>query len=1251
MTKRPILRETVAAVLTLCCSIAPSANAALVSAACEVNGVNTCDAGAPTITPTGILTIRGYAFDMVTLERPNETAGGFIVVKNDDTLISYKIPIQRIESRPDILADHITGDFSDAQYPLLNSGFVAQVFSSSLPAGPYTIQEVRLSMRQGIMTSLPLDRAEAKGRFVLSDAQSPLKLVHSGGTEVPLKMVRSIGGAIQAVGYPPLRDGPMEIKAEVVAGSNTASRSVAFSYKRPVLKADISLPIVEAFPGMSSRLTPSSPLNNRAMDVAALPVVVDSASADGLSVNGQAVSKDSAFDLGRQANLAGTFPIVVKDTTETEVARDVKLWVNLPDAPNILLKTATWNPAKKIVVSQSLPTAAIKVQDADVQAKLENGSTETCSNLSTIRPGYMLSQTIGVNCAIQFGALPEGMKYNPYASNALRGSVPTVGDNTITFTPGIVYTDPATRQTAFYPAKSGHGAVNIVGTTPAPIALSFKNDKLLDTFYAKNTSQFPGKYFATVDKAQARAAGVVNVKAGHREVVTRVTYPGDLVKEVTSSIPESNVTLLMQTDTPWAENKVKVESWYRRAPEFKTEQVFDFIGVPQGPLVDFEKNFVSHDQADTVINGIVGIARGQNIVFERESMGQWQIVIKDEKSNTALSSPVMLDDQGAFTVNMGRLSAGTRFIVAEAKMVSDGLVLNSSVVSKTRALITAAGDVIEASLSARVLSGKAPFVQTLNANVKNAKMLANVKAVAWEIQNTDGTWRRVMRTEQIEQTGINFTARLENVGTATYRAVLVNKYSGAEFQTEPLTLTAFEVPTFSVTAPGVVLVGQPVELKVKAEEGFDAAYQWRIVTTGGFTNVTGENSDTLTFTPTEIKNYAIEVIGRSAKAPDNPSANVIKTIGLKAVNPLVARASLRGPTYVEAGKSYVYSATINDVVPTTSTKSYEVLGYWLLPDGTRVDGTELSYTPAPTDKVLSYYTYVKGYPDETTVATLAIKAWAYNWPASWKIKLVPQTTDVPAVVKYYVETPEFDLKSLNGEPLTYTWSLPTGVTRGSGSDVAGTVNIGATGTYQLALQVSDTRGNVVNVSSDEFTILPPASVETQASIVSKYLDKYFAPGSYYLGLKIVGMPRGDSFMRNDVLINGTKVGEFTGSGHYVSFQTPGQYEVQVRTITRAGNYGEKTISLDVKEPPKPNCTIKQTTTTSGMLLTPECEIEAGVWRSTVWNYNLDGVAQKSTSKSFAIPKAWLGTSRLTGLRLTVDTDLGAIAEQDVIINQ
>jgi hypothetical protein len=199
------------------------------------------------------------------------------------------------------------------------------------------------------------------------------------------------------------------------------------------------------------------------------------------------------------------------------------------------------------------------------------------------------------------------------------------------------------------------------------------------------------------------------------------------------------------------------------------------------------------------------------------------------------------------------------------------------------------------------------------------------------------------------------------------------------------------------------------------------------------------------------------------------------------------------------------------------------------------------------------------------------------------------------------------------------------------------------------MQVSDTRGNVTDVTSDEFTILPPPALQTQASMTSKYPEQYFAPGSYYLSLKILSMPRGDSFLRNDVLINGTKVGEFSGSGHYVAFQTPGNYTVSVRTITKAGNYGEQNLTLDVKEPPKPVCVIKQATVTSGLMLTPECTLDVGTLRTTTWTYVLDGAPQKATSKTFVVPKAWLGTTHMQDLRVSIDTDLGAIVEQSVTV--
>ena len=264
------LRATAAAAFIACGGFQLSANAALVSSVCEVNGVSVCDGSNPTITPSGVITIRGYAFDLATGDRPNDPVSGHVILRNDDTLISYKLPIQRVEARPDLLVNEIKDDFTESQFSLLNAGFIAQVVSASLPAGTYSVQDVRVSMKQGTVQSLPLDRAEIKGRFTISSELSPLKLI-AGNEEHPLKLTRGVNGAIQVTGYPPLKDGPMTIKASVKVDETVAESAIDFTYKRAELIVPVAIPIAQGFPGISNRFAPTNPLTNRSLDIDTLP--------------------------------------------------------------------------------------------------------------------------------------------------------------------------------------------------------------------------------------------------------------------------------------------------------------------------------------------------------------------------------------------------------------------------------------------------------------------------------------------------------------------------------------------------------------------------------------------------------------------------------------------------------------------------------------------------------------------------------------------------------------------------------------------------------------------------------------------------------------------------------------------------------------------------------------------------------------------------------------------------------------------
>ena len=98
------LTQITAAVLLLCGGMS-AAMAALVSGVCDVNGTSVCGSNGATVTPGSVLTIRGYAFDLDTLDRPADPAKGQIILRNEDTLLTYRVPIQRIEARPDVVVE------------------------------------------------------------------------------------------------------------------------------------------------------------------------------------------------------------------------------------------------------------------------------------------------------------------------------------------------------------------------------------------------------------------------------------------------------------------------------------------------------------------------------------------------------------------------------------------------------------------------------------------------------------------------------------------------------------------------------------------------------------------------------------------------------------------------------------------------------------------------------------------------------------------------------------------------------------------------------------------------------------------------------------------------------------------------------------------------------------------------------------------------------------------------------------------
>jgi len=1224
---------------------ASSAWAALDVAVCQVNNLNACAGGVNDISPEGVLTLRGYAIDREKGDVP--IPGGHLIVRNENTLVAYKIPINRVEIRPDVIRDKIRGELKPDEYDLLNSGFIAQVFMASLPPGSYSVVEAHISMKKAGVVKAPLD-ASNRAMFQIGAAGGySLNLVTKDGATFPLTLINK-GETNVVTGYPPLRDGDYKIEASFQTAGQTASSSVDFHYKRPVHEVFTSFPLVEEFPGQVAKLQLQDPLTRRNISVNELPVVVDELNSETVKVDGTTLVKDKKIKLAKADILNDLYQPKLMDIGENEGEQTVRLFVELPDAPNIHLKLKRWDPEKIVTASASKPTASIRVEDIDINAKLINYSEETCNNFIVVRPEYKLAKTNGIQCAMKWEGIPEGFKYNPYRANALKGSLPSLGDNVFNYRAGVIFTDPATKQTSFYPTKTPAKTLIVQGKNPKEITITLHPDRNIQPFYDSSGQQFPDKFFAQVDPVQPRLVGSLNVNAGHRRIMTKVTYPDSTERTFFSSVAKSNHALTLMAPKPWDEYPVKVESWYELAPEIRSEKIFNFVGVPARPVIEFDRDIASHDQADTIIHGRIGIVKGQDFTFDPAVMGQWQINAVDVKSGKSMSAPVSVLEDGSFAINLGRLTKGSRLIYASAKMVAGETIVNHKIESRPRVIITERGDELDGFISSHSVYGHVPFMQTIYFNLKDSGLYRSVGEIKWERQEQDGKWVRIMKDAENEYTGMNYTPTLNKSGKVAFRAVAKNKFSGMEFVSEPYILHAYNKPSFNIVAPEAVVVNKPVDLSIEEDNGYEAEYTWKFISKGAVEDVSTAKGKTFRFTPKALQSYVIEVSGREIGAPETNQSKTKKVVAIKSVNPMVAHASISGPKIVEVGKTYQFVANINDVVPKTTRKQYEIKGYWSLPDGRRVDGLTLDYTVQKGDKALAFITYIDGYPEETSVATYPFSQWEYIWPTNWTIQLNPLYTDVPAQVRYQVQPVNFNLNSLRGEKLKYTWSLPSGVVR-TGEDSQGIFSIDKHGTYQVAVQISDARGNTVNVTSDQFSILPAAHVQNEMNITSKYGDSFYAPGTYYIGTKVTQVPRGDSFIKNELFVNNKKVGEFTGSGTYVSFAQPGKYDVMVRTITKLGNYGDHSLSLDVAAPPSPTCSVASKMSSSGMLYTPTCKVDVGYVKSYIWTYDLDGAPQKSTSKNFVALKSWVEQGRISNLSLTVESDLGAKTQESLLI--
>jgi hypothetical protein len=276
---------------------------------------------------------------------------------------------------------------------------------------------------------------------------------------------------------------------------------------------------------------------------------------------------------------------------------------------------------------------------------------------------------------------------------------------------------------------------------------------------------------------------------------------------------------------------------------------------------------------------------------------------------------------------------------------------------------------------------------------------------------------------------------------------------------------------------------------------------------------------------------------------------------------------------VETGKTATYSATVSTSFNLGSS-NLTLGGQWTLPDGTKVPGTTLTWTPSAADlaassrPTLTYTAWIVGYEADTTyTGSVQVSLWQYVWPG-WRMAVAQGGTIAPANAQF-TALPDNPLLVGTLEGLTYTWTVPSTI-RVSGtptSKLTGIVDYG--GTYTAQVVVSDARGNSTTLSADvTMSDAPPVVVDLLAQNLSKWSH---APILLGVTTKASGGHPLDAVSTWTYSIDGVPQGVANQSTARFALDNPGSYSVKVDVSTRMGASASKTVVVNVPTNSAPSC--------------------------------------------------------------------------------
>lgn len=688
----------------------------------------------------------------------------------------------------------------------------------------------------------------------------------------------------------------------------------------------------------------------------------------------------------------------------------------------------------------------------------------------------------------------------------------------------------------------------------------------------------------------------------------------ELVGEVfyTGNVREKNrVSRIIEVEHDrglYGEQQIVLKAAYDMLPEAATEERIKVITAPAmevEPLLSLTDNVALDNVVMPVTVNMVN--RRYYDRDYRPEYGLWEVGIyqkltsKDAGESLKLVSELKqtgTTGQVDFELDLTQVEGTSARLVAVARLVHNIPEYERTAESRATFVSILYGGEVDGDVVSRKFSGESVYNARFQfvPNKEDMRVVRAMGQTQWHVSSDGGqTW------ETSEPTPGRSLTRKFGKGIYHLKAVSFNKHSGVEFTSAEVELIVYDKPTLKLEGATRLMVGDTTHLKltpfIHGEERpvEDFVFEWS--TDKGQTWEQGTHERTVT--SDAIGTYQLRARVREVEAPgDDRGAWEELRINPRFYPVRGPKVGLRVPRKMEVGKDYVLTATARTRV---AQMQGEIVGEFIMPDGTRHRGTELTYMPTKDDELVgrvpvTYEAWFEGFKDEGGITTRSTNAriWEYVWPA-FEIKTVGTIRFAPTRINMGLSQ---SVPTILESPV-YEWKLPEGaeVIRQTGSRIEFIVKQG--GEYDVEVDISDARGNETTVAMKlPLEDAPAWEVEREVSYSNETMR---APLIVSYRPSFSGGHPLDRVAKKRFYLNGEL---FKESGFTAKSELPaGTHTLSVEMESRYGQLVVDEFQVTVSENQPPVCSVEVADLETKWRVVPECEDEDGAVRRLNWSVN------------------------------------------------